>query len=415
MNTQQDNPDMINQLIANRLRHALWALLAGDALAAPTHWFYGGFQQIQAIYGPQGIVNYTQPTFNLPGSILNKSNLNGGGRSSRGGIIKRKHKPNVVGDVILHGKQDYWAHHRQIHYHATLQAGETTLEGTLCRVLWRNLTSTAGRFEAANFRQAYIQFMTTPGSHNDTYASTCHRMFFANLVHHQLDPVDCPDNDNHNVLTIDGLVLPTVTALTTAAILGHHSKSGDNQGIDDAWQDTVGQAASATVAVTRKSKALEKAAYHWGVFLGRALLRSESAGSTTVSSLPTLVHLLAHDLDLPRPPHPRNTLTACYLDSALPALLDQLLLASNGQTIWKALLDNANTGGENVHRGACLGATLGLFFENENCMDNDGTQAPPLPDFARGLYQAEEIQNEIEAFVDVVLAARQQYWQTMEK
>ena len=28
----------------------------------------------------------------------------------------------------------------------------------------------------------YINFMTTPGSHNDTYAGTCHRIFFANLT-----------------------------------------------------------------------------------------------------------------------------------------------------------------------------------------------------------------------------------------
>lgn len=48
--------------------------------------------------------------------------------------------------------------------------------------------------------------MTTPGSHNDTYASTCHRMFFANYVK-KVDPVSCPDNDGHNVDAIDALTL----------------------------------------------------------------------------------------------------------------------------------------------------------------------------------------------------------------
>jgi hypothetical protein len=81
--------------------------------------------------------------------------------------------------------------------------------------------------------------MTTPGSHNDAYASTCHRMFFANMVHRKLPPVDCPDNDKHNVDTIDGLVLPSITALAMAA--------------RDASSQQQMEAAARTVAVTRNS------------------------------------------------------------------------------------------------------------------------------------------------------------------
>ena len=46
--------------------------------------------------------------------------------------------------------------------------------------------------------------MTTPGSHNDCYASTSHRMFFANYKS-GINPKECPDNDGHNVDTIDAL------------------------------------------------------------------------------------------------------------------------------------------------------------------------------------------------------------------
>ena len=38
-----------------------------------------------------------------------------------------------------------------------------------------------GRFDAKALQKAYVDFMTTPGTHNDCYASTCHRMFFENL------------------------------------------------------------------------------------------------------------------------------------------------------------------------------------------------------------------------------------------
>ena len=32
------------------------------------------------------------------------------------------------------------------------------------------------------FLQSYVQFMTTPGSHNDTYAESFHRDFFSNYA-----------------------------------------------------------------------------------------------------------------------------------------------------------------------------------------------------------------------------------------
>ena len=50
----------------------------------------------------------------------------------------------------------------------------------------------------------------------DTYASTCHRMFFQRW-RSGMSPVDCPDNDGHNVDTIDGLTLPAVVALAALA------------------------------------------------------------------------------------------------------------------------------------------------------------------------------------------------------
>ena len=182
--------------LESRLRGALWGFFAGDALAMPTHWYYGGLPQIQRDYGRLGIQDYTAPVHNLPGSILNKSNVNGGGRGS----YSTKGK-SIIGDVINHGKHHLWDPALNVHYHATLKKGENTLEAQLARVLMKSIVDNGGIFQPDHFRQAYIQFMTTPDSHNDTYASTCHRMFFANLIFRKLDPKDCPDNDGHNVDT----------------------------------------------------------------------------------------------------------------------------------------------------------------------------------------------------------------------
>jgi ADP-ribosyl-[dinitrogen reductase] hydrolase len=184
--------------VENRLRGALWGFLAGDALASPSHWYYGGRRQIVQEYGAV-ITDYTKPNQQLAGSILNKSDLNGGGRSNGSNNNSRSIDKTIIGDVINHGKQDLWSPKKSIHYHATLQKGENTLEVSIARVLMKSIVDNGGRFDADHFRNAYVKFMTTPGSHNDTYASTCHRMFFANMVFRQLLPKECPDNDHHNV------------------------------------------------------------------------------------------------------------------------------------------------------------------------------------------------------------------------
>lgn len=66
-------------------------------------------------------------------------------------------------------------------------------------------------------------------------------MFFRNLTTGR-DPKDCPDNDGHNVDTIDGLVLPIGAALATL----------------NCEQDEALKTVSNCVAVTRRSSALQE-------------------------------------------------------------------------------------------------------------------------------------------------------------
>mmetsp|Transcript_32437 Transcript_32437/g.52909 ORF Transcript_32437/g.52909 Transcript_32437/m.52909 type:complete len:92 (-) Transcript_32437:37-312(-) len=66
---------------------------------------------------------------------------------------------------------------------------------------------------------------------------------------------------------------------------------------------------------------------------------------------------------------------------------------NDGAGIWKALISNANVGGENVHRGAVLGAVLGARVGDEN-----------LPqELKSGLYERELLEKEIDSFVDAVM------------
>lgn len=220
-----------SQSVRDRISGSLWGLFMGDALAMPTHWYYGGKHQIMAEFGgPITKMTKSRPTFR--GSIMNLSNTGGAGRGSDQG--------DIIGDVINHGKKQYWLHGKSYHYHHTLEAGENTLETQLCRVLMKSVVSNGGEFSASSFQEAYIKFMTTPGSHNDCYASTCHRMFFENLVMRKKPPAKCPSNDGHNVDTMDGLVLPTVVALATV----------------NKPRQEASEAISACVATTRNSSRL---------------------------------------------------------------------------------------------------------------------------------------------------------------
>mmetsp|Transcript_17499 Transcript_17499/g.22814 ORF Transcript_17499/g.22814 Transcript_17499/m.22814 type:complete len:82 (+) Transcript_17499:927-1172(+) len=62
------------------------------------------------------------------------------------------------------------------------------------------------------------------------------------------------------------------------------------------------------------------------------------------------------------------------------------------QSVWQALIANANAGGENVHRAALLGAVLGTAYGESN-----------LPDHLKtGLYDYSAIVKEIEQFINAL-------------
>merc|ERR1712023_463827 len=193
-------------VIQDRIAGALWGAFIADAMAMPTHWFYGGEDQVRSEFGGP-IQGYTKSRPQMRGSIMNLSNTGGAGRGSD--------KGSIIGDVINHGKKQYWTRGGSYHYHHTLEAGENTLEAQLMRVMMRSISGNSGTFNKDRFVDDYVSFMTTPGSHNDTYASTAHRMFFANREAGR--PLsECPDNDHHNVDTIDAFDIPIVVALATA-------------------------------------------------------------------------------------------------------------------------------------------------------------------------------------------------------
>jgi hypothetical protein len=344
------------------VRSALKGLFVFDAVASPSHWFYDR-NALKATYGE--IKGYVKPTEKMRGSIMSLSNTGGGGRGSN--------KGDIVGGVILHDKKKYWQN--DFHYHVTLEKGENTLEGSLTRLMVRTLSASkvGGSVDEDldAFRTQYISFMTTPGTHNDSYASTCHRMFFANMVSGK-DPRECPDDDGHNVDSMDALTL-TVPVILQAWARG-------------ASKDEISKAALQAIRVTRRVSSAfvpycnEFCQLYTAVLDGSTVQEAVEASSMRLMGA-SMRQMVERGGDDP--------MVACYIDSSFPALLFFLYKYADAP-MSTAALANANAGGENVARGSVLGAVLGARRGDIGavtgwCQD--------------GLLHGTDIDTEIDAFV----------------
>ncbi len=351
---------------ADRLRGALWGMFVGDALAMPVHWYYD-LAALQRDFGT--IRDYQAPKDFHPSSIMSLASTGRAGRGSQEG--------EVVGGVILKGKKPYWGQ-PNTHYHRGMRAGDNTLNLLCVRVLIRAINA-AGRYDPADFLRDYVAFMTTPDRHNDTYAESYHRDFFAHYAH-GLPPERCAGAEGHDTASIGGLVsLPPVIFATLQA--------GDRAAVDAALLTQL--------RLTHRSQKLERYARALGELLVRLLqdpasrlgplacTLAERLGFPAATVIERIRRNRQSDLDVIG----RLLSPACYIDQSLPAAL--YLAARYTDDFEAALIANTNAGGDNCHRGAVLGAILGAAL-------GDGA----IPErWIRGLRACAELEEEIETFI----------------
>jgi len=325
---------------------ALRNLFVADALAMPVHWYYkvsdiekafpGGIRQLEAA-----------PQFH-PSSIMSLHSTTGGGR--RFGNLNRS--PEIVGDVILKGRQQYWGH-ANVHYHQGMQAGENTLNAQCVRVLMRCLGARSGHYDPAAFLADYIRFMTAdPPLHNDTYAESYHRGFFANLQQ-GLPPEKCAAV-THDTPSIGGLV--SIAALVLS------------QRLNGLTLQSVITDARVHLGLTHPDALLARICDSYVQLIDKLLFyQSEGEGDASVAAIIADVAKSSVGIDLPalisKKRDDREVIgqlysPACYIDGAWPGIL--YLLYKYWDQPEAALLANTNLGGDNVHRGAVLGVLLGL-------------------------------------------------------
>ena len=352
--------------VTDRLRGALWGMFVGDALAMPVHWYYN-VAALQRDFGT--IRDYQAPKDFHPSSIMALASTGRAGRGDQHG--------EVVGRVILKDKKPYWGR-PNTHYHQGMRPGDNTLNLHCVRVLIRAMNA-SGHYDPADFLRDYIAFMTAPDSHNDTYAESYHRDFFAHYAR-GLPPERCAGAEGHDTASIGGLVaLPPVIF----ALIG----TGDRAAVDTALLTQL--------RLTHRSQQLERYALALGELLMGLIQESASPAESRIAATAERLGFPAtevierirrnqqSDLDVIG----RLLSPACYIDQSFPSVL--YLAARYANDFEAALIANTNVGGDNCHRGAVLGAILGAAL---------GFQAIPER-WIHGLQARRDLENEIDAFI----------------
>ena len=327
--------------IHSKFRGTLQGLCIGDALAMPVHWYYNR-QALEDDYGR--VTDYLAPRNPHPDSILWRSSYT---------------PPNSNGD-ILHDQAPYWGQ-KGIHYHQFLKAGENTLNVKICRSLIESLNQN-GSYQGDDFLRRYIAFMTTPGSHRDTYIEECHRNYFANYAR-GVPLRKCGLEEKH----IGGLIgiVPLVVFYLKRP-------------------DKARETALAHLALTHPGTKMRIAGSLLIDLLLKVLngtpLEEAILEKIEVQNNPLLGHPFVKWLDDPDDwvIGPRFS-TACYVEDAVPAVVYLALKYHDDPET--ALIVNTNLGGDNAARGSVLGALLGASHGVEK-FPNRCIQGllEPLPD-----------------------------------
>lgn len=336
-----------------RARAALKALFVGDALAMPVHWYYRPADIVRQF--PGGVQDFHDAPAFHPSSIMSLHSTQRGGRQSR--ATKPEPGRDIVGDVILKGKRQFWDIPNQ-HYHQGMRAGENTLNAHCARAVMRSIMANAGQYDPDVYIDHYIQLLTAePAQHPDTYAESCHRGFFANLEQGKA-PIHC-GAVTHDTPSIGGLVA------IAPIVFAERLRGRSLEQVQDLCQRHL--------FLTHPDTALAGVCRAYVQLLDSLLFRDESADVMAILAhtarqsaglnLPDLLARTRDDSEVLG----RKYSIACYIDGAWPGIL--YLAARYLNDSHQALIANTNLGGDNVHRGAVLGVITAL------CQDSSPVNA----------------------------------------
>lgn len=336
-------------IVSARARAALKLIYVADALSMPVHWFYNPGDIIKIF--PGGIKKFEAAPPQHPSSIMPLHSTNAGGRGPQNSATGKE----VVGDIILKGKRQFWGVANQ-HYHQGMAAGENTLNAHCARLVTRTLNANNGRYDADLFLENYIAFMTSETPlHPDTYAESYHRSFYANFAK-GLPPRKCGAR-THDTASIGGLVMIAPIAISELLL--------------EPSLDRVQALCREHLYLTHPDEKLGKICDVYVELINSLLFRTqddaryfiENAAQQSASiNLKKLMQKNVEDEEVVGGIFSK----ACYIEDSWPSIL--FLLYKYVAEPEQALLANTNLGGENCHRGSVLAVLLGLV--SANCIDS---------------------------------------------
>ena len=399
----------------NKIRNALWGLFISDSLCMPAHWYYKR-EYIKKEFGK--ISGYNDAPHPHPESFMV-----GDAYYPDIEIAKKLHRPfDILHENIKFYKTSYSdfkmetkvhaGEHKnpmplldeRYHYHNGLKAGENTLGANLVRVLMRSVIKN-GEYNQDTFLDDFITYMTTPGQNSDTYSEVYIRDWFENYTKGTA-PELCANSQHHrwSIGSHGGIIRPLVLSLTTKSsydgvgiAVDHQNLTHRSQNVSSALSQLVpllfslmhGDSPIDTLNSTAQNIALvkihgEELSQKYAAAMGpRNIPKDEMWKIHTEFTDERLSEILPNATD-------ENMITtrfatACYPEHGLPLIL--YFLYKNSFDFTSSLLDNANAGGDNVHRGMILGLLAGATTDD-------------IPESLKtGLKKYKEIDQEINEFV----------------
>lgn len=305
--------------LQDRVHGAILGLLIGDALAMPVHWYYNR-AALRSDYGT--VSDFVEPQSTHPDSIFWRSQW----EAPRADL-------DILGD-----QREFWGR-RGVHYHQNLRAGENTLTAKLAMEVWASLQERGG-YDRDDYLKRYVDLLTHPERHRDTYIEECHRAFFTKLGQGK-KPEKCAVVEKH----ISGLVMMLPVALFYA--------DDEEQGRACALEHLAATHAGEKMRIAAEAILAIFYPVLRGVPLAEAIRAECERQRNPHFGFPFFKWIDQPDEAIIG----RHLSTACYVEDSVPAVLHFALKYADRPE--EGLIANTNLGGDNVHRGGVLGVLLG--------------------------------------------------------
>eukprot|EP00051_Salpingoeca_urceolata_P005800 m.77482 g.77482 ORF g.77482 m.77482 type:complete len:428 (+) comp14549_c0_seq2:295-1578(+) len=407
--------------VKQRIKNALWGMFIADAMAMPVHWYYNR-QAILDDFGDSGIEKYEDAPHPHPDAFFvgmsfkpDLSAAESHGRnvdilgaskkfynsSWRPAEIELKAREGEHGNAAADLKERY-------HYHHGMKAGQNTLGTDLLRVLLASVNRSR-RYSEKNFLDDFVVFLTEQ-VRPDPYTEIYIRRWFENYAQGK-DPRDCAahQRDIWSIGSMGGLIRPLALSLllpeNPALALGvsmQHQILTHRTEIGGQFLSILVPALNAIIhGADCKETFLSLCDSVLLPLGGRELFLkySEAKGPGNIPKDEMWSLHMTQDspfdikalLEAGEQEVIRTILgTACYGEQGVPLML--FVALATECDFERAVVLNANAGGDSCHRGPLLGALLGA-----------GTATIPQH-LIDGLANKDQLAKEIEVFATLAVS-----------